>query len=148
VPALGTKEKSSSKEYLMDTCLRFLITETTLAARIIMRSQLIHLGHVVDMALDSASTLVLAETKTYHLIMLDTHINDESDCYGLIQKIRDNSNYNQATPIILIGRESEQLVGKTGCPYFAKPLNSKDLNKIIEYCNVVNNSSSPGANAL
>ncbi|HRD70239.1 MAG TPA: response regulator [Legionella sp.] len=123
----------------MNNSLRFLITETTLAARIIMRSQLSHSGYAVDMALDSTSTLDLAVTKRYHLIMLDTQINDGLDCYGLIKKLREHSTCNQSTPIILLGQKSA-FEEEMNYPCFAKPLNLKDLNKILEYYDLVRNN--------
>ncbi|HGC5940596.1 TPA: hypothetical protein ACIZCU_001406 [Legionella pneumophila] len=72
----------------MNGVLHFLVTETSHGARIVIRSQIIQLGHSVDMACDEASTLVLVELKPYHLILIDAELNKEFDCYELIDKIR------------------------------------------------------------
>lgn len=86
----------------MNGVLHFLVAEASLGARIVIRSQLMQLGHSVDMALDGESTLVLVESKTYHLILLDAECNKGFDCYELIDRIREKPTCNKRTPIILL----------------------------------------------
>lgn len=117
----------------MNGSLHFLVTETSLGARIVIRSQLIQLGHTVDMAIDGESTLVLVESKTYHLILLDAGRNKGFDCYELIDMIREKSTCNKRTPIILLSASPHKILNNNLYPCFAKPMNSKDVNKIIEY---------------
>ncbi|HAT6349374.1 TPA: response regulator [Legionella pneumophila] len=116
----------------MNGLLHFLVTESSLGARIVIRSQLMQLGHSVDMALDGESTLVLVELKTYHLILLDAELNKGFDCYELGDMIH-QSTFNRRTPIILLSASPHKTLKKSLYPCFAKPMNVNDVNKIIDY---------------
>lgn len=116
----------------MNGLLHFLVTESSLGARIVIRSQLIKLGHTVDMAYDLESTLILVESKTYHLILLDAELNKGFDCYELGDTIQ-QSTFNRRTPIILLSASPHKILKNSLYPCFAKPMNVKDVNKIIDY---------------
>lgn len=116
----------------MNGLLHFLVTESSLGARIVIRSQLIQLGHSVDMAFDGESTLVLVELKTYHLILLDAELNKGFDCYELGDMIQ-QSTLNRGTPIILLSASPHKILKNSLYPCFAKPMNVNDVNKIIDY---------------
>lgn len=117
----------------MNGSLHFLVAESSLAARIVIRSQLMQLGHSVDMALDGESTLVLVESKIYHLILLDAERNTGFDCFELIDSIREKSTCNKQTPIILLRASPHTILKNNLYPCFAKPMNVNDVHKIIEY---------------
>lgn len=117
----------------MNELLHFLVTEASLGARIVIRSQLIQLGHSVDMAFDGESTLVLVESKTYDLILLDAERNKGFDCYELIDRIREKSTYNKRTPILLLSASPHTILKNNLYPCFAKPMNVNDVYKIIDY---------------
>ncbi|KTD44149.1 response regulator [Legionella quateirensis] len=117
----------------MNGVLHFLVTEASLGARIVIRSQIIQLGHCVDMALDVESTLVLVESKTYHLILIDAELNKGFNCYELIDTIREQSTCNKLTPIILLSASPHKILKNSLYPCFAKPMNINDVTKIINY---------------
>ncbi|HAT8564417.1 TPA: response regulator [Legionella pneumophila] len=122
----------------MSGLLHFLVTESSLGARIVIRSQLIQLGYSVDMAFDGESTLVLVELKTYHLILLDAELNKGLDCYELGELIHEQSSYNRETPIILISASPHKVLKNKLYPCFAKPMNLNDIKKIIDYLDEYN----------
>lgn len=117
----------------MNSLLHFLVAETSLGARIVIRSQLMQLGHSVDMAIDGESTLVLVELKTYDLILLDAERNKGFDCFELIDRIREQSTCNKRTPIILLSASPHTILKNNLYPCFAKPMNVNDVHKIIDY---------------
>ncbi len=117
----------------MNGLLHFLVTESSLGARIVIRSQLIQLGHSADMAYDSESTLILVESKTYHLILLDAELIGDVGCYELGDSIHEQSTLNRETPIILLSASPHKILKNSLYPCFAKPMNVNDVNKIIDY---------------
>lgn len=81
------------------------------------------------------STLEMADMRMYHLILIDIHLNKDLNCYQLIDCIEEKSKFNQFTPIILLSAapHQEQLKNNNIHPCFAKPMNQKDVKKVIDY---------------
>lgn len=119
----------------MNDSLHFLVVETSLGARILIRSQLIQLGHHVDMAWDYESALDLTLIRSYDLILIDYHLDKGHNCDELIDCLQEKGGLNQNTPIIMLSSTQHHKEKKhtKRQPYFIKPINQKEILKIIEY---------------
>lgn len=64
--------------------LRFLVVESSLGIRILIRMHLLELKHLVDMAGDDDSARELAFMRVYDFILVDKNLN----CHELIDQIQ------------------------------------------------------------
>ncbi|MGM9451991.1 response regulator [Legionella bozemanae] len=78
--------------------LRFLVVESSLGARILIRAHLLESKHLVDMAWDNESAIELSCMRAYDFILVDRNLN----CYELMDHIHKNSVVNEHTPMIIL----------------------------------------------
>lgn len=115
----------------MQESYSFLIVESSLAARVIIRSQFLDLGHRLDIAWDFESAMEYVGSKLYDLILIDSALDQRT---LLIQKIKKIWRIGKQTPIIgLSSYEDYALDGKKKELFFHKPFTKKDVAKIIEF---------------
>lgn len=84
--------------------LRFLVVESSLGIRILIRMHLLELKHLVDMAGDDDSARELAFMRVYDFILVDKNLN----CHELIDQIQKNSVLNNHTPMIILTSNPNQ----------------------------------------
>ncbi len=114
--------------------LRFLVVESSLGARILIRLHLLECKHLVDMACDDESALELALMRVYDFILVDKNLNKNLNCYELIDLIQKNSVLNQHTPmIILTPTHYEENKAHGSTTYFKKPISKNDALQLIEF---------------
>lgn len=110
--------------------LRFLVVESSLGARILIRVHLLELKHLVDMAWDEESAIELAFMSAYDFILVDKNLN----CYELIDRIQKNSGLNQHTPlIILTSNPNEDETSQGSTIYFKKPISKNDALQLLDF---------------
>ncbi len=110
--------------------LRFLVVESSLGARILIRAHLLELKHLVDMAWDDESAMELAFMSAYDFILVDKNLN----CYKLIDHIQKYSIFNKQTPmIILTSSHNEENKSQGSAIYFKKPISKKDALQLIDF---------------
>ncbi|KTD75226.1 MULTISPECIES: response regulator [Legionella] len=118
--------------------LRFLVVESSLGSRILIRSHLLELNHLVDMAWDDESVLELALMRVYDFILVDKSLNKNINCYELIERIQKNSVLNQHTPmIILTASHNEDTKAQDRATYFKKPISKKDTLQLLDFLNIL-----------
>ena len=114
--------------------LRFLVVESSLGIRILIRLHLLELHHLVDMACDDESALELALIKVYDFILVDKGLNKNLNCYEVIDLIQKNSVLNQHTPmIILTPTHYEENKAQGSTTYFKKPISKNDALQLIDF---------------
>ncbi|KTD32239.1 Response regulator receiver [Legionella nautarum] len=110
--------------------LRFLVVESSLGARILMRLHLLELKHLVDMAWDDESAIDLAFMSAYDFILVDKNLN----CYELIDRIQKNSVFNEQTPIIILtSNPNEDETSQGSTIYFKKPISKNDALQLLDF---------------
>lgn len=112
--------------------LRFLVIESSLGARILIRSHLLEFKHWVDMAWDDESAIELAFMRTYDFILVDKN----SNCFELINHIQKKSVVNERTPIIILtSTYIEDNASKGGTLNFKKPISKNDTLQLLDFLN-------------
>ncbi|WP_237760398.1 response regulator [Legionella steelei] len=110
--------------------LRFLVVESSLGARIIIRAHLLEYKHSVDMAWDAESAIELAFMRAYDFILVDNKLN----CYELIDHIQKNSVFNEQTPIIILtSNHNEEHQSQGSRIYFKKPISKMDALQLLDF---------------
>lgn len=110
--------------------LRFLVVESSLGARILIRLHLLELKHLVDMAWDDESAIELAFMKAYDFILVDKNLN----CYELIDHIQKNSVFNEQTPIIILtSNHNEDNKSQGNTIFFKKPISKNDALQLLDF---------------
>ncbi|AGH53204.1 Uncharacterised protein [Legionella pneumophila] len=80
----------------MNNSFRFLVVEASFAARIVIRSQLMQLGQLVDLATTAEEMFDKIAVKTYDTLLIDNHLYNSLGDYDLIAFIKNNN------PIVLL----------------------------------------------
>ena len=110
--------------------LRFLVVESSLGARILIRLHLLEFKHSVDMVWDDESAIELAFMRAYDFILVDKNLN----CHELIDNIQKNSVVNEHTPmIILTSTYNEKNKSQGSAIYFKKPISRKDALELLDF---------------
>ncbi|CAM2775042.1 TPA: response regulator [Legionella pneumophila] len=110
--------------------LRFLVVESSLGIRILIRMHLLELKHLVDMAGDDESARELAFMRVYDFILVDKNLN----CYELIDQIQKNSVLNNHTPIIILtSSHNQENPSHESATYFKKPISKKDAVQLLYF---------------
>ncbi|HHZ4597764.1 TPA: response regulator [Legionella pneumophila] len=108
--------------------LRFLVVESSLGARILIRMHLLELKHWVDMAWDEESAIDLSCLRAYDFILLDKNLN----CFELIDRIQNNSIFNEHTPIVVLTPISNgENPSQSNVIYFKKPISKMDALELL-----------------
>ncbi|MFO8766965.1 response regulator [Legionella pneumophila serogroup 6] len=107
--------------------LRFLVVESSLGARILIRLHLLEIKHSVDMVWDDESAIELAFMSAYDFILVDKNLN----CHELIVNIQNNSVVNDhATMIILTSTYTEENKSQGSAIYFKKPISKRCIDAL------------------
>ncbi|ERH41383.1 MULTISPECIES: response regulator [Legionellaceae] len=109
--------------------LRFLVVESSLGIRILIRMHLLELKHLVDMAGDDDSARELAFMRVYDFILVDKNLN----CHELIDQIQKNSVLNNHTPMIILTSNPNQENLHDSATYFKKPISKKDAVQLLDF---------------
>lgn len=110
--------------------LRFLVVESSLSARILIRLHLLELKQLVDMAWDDESAIEMASMNAYDFILVDINLNS----YELINHLQKNSGLNQQTPmIILTSNHNEESEAQDSTIYFKKPISKNDALQLLDF---------------
>ncbi|CAM4460761.1 MAG: hypothetical protein LEGION0403_FIIPPAGN_02356 [Legionella sp.] len=89
------------------------------------------LGHHLDLSWDFESTVDLAGSKLYDLILIDEAFDQKRN---LIDHVKKNSPIGKGAPIIcLSSHEDYDLTEKKKELFFRKPFTKKDVLKIIQF---------------
>ncbi|RUQ93679.1 response regulator [Legionella septentrionalis] len=108
-----------------------LIVESSLAARVVIRSQFLDLEHHVDIAWDFESAIEYITFKLFDLILIDITLNERR---SLLHQIKKNSLISNEIPIMgLSSQEDYVLIENKKERVFRKPFTKADVIKIIEF---------------
>ncbi|MCZ4798202.1 response regulator [Legionella pneumophila] len=122
----GSNERNSTHS------LRFLVVESSLGVRILIRAHLVELKHSVDMAWDDESAIELACMRAYDFILVDKTLN----CFELINHIQKHSIVNEHTPVIILTSiNNEDSTAKGSILTFKKPITKNDILQLIDFLN-------------
>jgi CheY-like chemotaxis protein len=121
----------------MNHVFHFLVVEESIAARIVIRGQLMQLDQRVDMTSTVEDALDKITGTSYDIMLIDIHSYNkvvDPDIPSLIKKLKPNS----ALPIIIITSQNEYELNQTnlsaeGPIYFKKPFNQNSAMNIINY---------------
>lgn len=118
--------------------LRFLVVESSLGARILIRLHLLEFKHSVDMVWDDESAIELSFMRAYDFILMDKYLN----CHELIDHIQKTSVFNEHTPmIILTSTYTEENKSQGSAIYFKKPISRKDALQLLDFLKILKNES-------
>lgn len=129
----------------MTNSLHVLVVEDTHIAQIVIKTQLYKQNCTVDIAVDGASAIRMANKFSYDLILMDIGLGDGPDGFEVTLNIKKNSLLNSMTPIVAVTAHNEpdfaekaSAVGMEG--FFNKPFTYKNaeivtkrFNKLLKY---------------
>ncbi|WP_106225058.1 response regulator [Legionella pneumophila] len=120
----------------MNNFFRFLVVEASFPARIVIRSQLMQLGQLVDLATTVEEMFDKIAVKTYDILLIDNHLYNSLGDDDLIAFIKKQQPHSIA-PIIVITSQQPPIGNKANtlkilC-YFYKPFSEGNALKIINY---------------
>ncbi|HAT1770895.1 TPA: response regulator [Legionella pneumophila] len=121
----------------MNNSFRFLVVEASFAARIVIRSQLMQLGQLVDLAITAEEMFDKIAVKTYDILLIDNHLYNSLGDYDLIAFIKKQQPHSIA-PIIVITSQQPLIGNKANTTlknlcHFYKPFSEGNALKIINY---------------
>lgn len=122
----------------MDNQFHILVVEDTPVAQVVVESQLVNVGCIVDLAADGKSALEKAAATHYDLILMDIGLGEGLDGFEVALLIKEGNGINKMTAIMAVTAHGEpefnkkaESVGMVG--YFIKPFRPIDAEKIIDY---------------
>lgn len=121
----------------MNYSIRILLVEDTPIAQIMVKTQMIKQGCMVDIAENGIIALKKALINPYDLILMDIGLGDGPDGFEVTLQIKNQSIINKTTPVVAVtSHESldyQKRAKEVGMEhYFKKPFTSDDAKTIVD----------------
>ncbi|CDZ77616.1 putative transcriptional regulatory protein pdtaR [Legionella massiliensis] len=118
--------------------IHILVVEDSKIAQMVMKTNLVEQGCIVDIAADAQGAIEKAQGRHYDVILMDIGLGNGPDGFDTAAQIKAHSALNRKTSIAAVSVYSDQeyrdkagAVGMVG--YFNKPFTQKHAEKIVSF---------------